>query len=435
MKKIKKEMIIIGGGISGLYLLYKYISKFPNKKKDVCLFEKTNRFGGRIKTFHTQIQHMEYQMEEGAGRFNQNHTLLLQLLKELHLEKDIQKIGSQIDFEDEKNEFSSFKNPNDYIHKVIDYYHKHPHSSLQNQTFISYAKKYHILTPKEIYYLKSSYGYSSELNDTNAEYALKIFEKDFSSRNQFYGLKHGLESIPKTLVSVLKKKKCLLYKNANVLYQISYDKVNKTYSLCVVFQKKNKKIKKYYECKTLIFALPKPVLAKFTILKPIHSLLSKSNCVSLIRYYYIYPIQNHQPSWFHHIGKTTFHNKIRYMIPIDSSKGIIMISYTDGKHAKEISNMHKKKILDTYIQKKIKKIYGKNMDIKKPIYKKYCEWKCGVGLWRRGNYSYKEISKKIIHPYPNQSLYICGENYSLNQGWIEGALETSEGVLKWLIQS
>lgn len=432
---IKKDIIIIGGGISGLYLLYKYILKYPHKKKDICLFEKTNRFGGRIKTFHIQKQNIEYQMEEGAGRFNQNHILLLQLLKDLHLSKDIQKIGSHIDFHDEKNEFHTFQNPQFYIHKVIDYYHKHPHSSLKNQTFISYAKKYKILNSKEIYYLKSSYGYSSELNDTNAEYALKLFEKDFSSKNQFYGLKHGLQTIPNTIVSILKKKKCLLYKNANVLHQITYDKINKIYSLCVVFHQNNQKIKKYYQCKTLIFALPKPSLLPFRILKPIYPLLSKSNCIPLIRYYYIYPIQKNQQAWFHSIGKTTFHNKIRYMIPIDSSKGIIMISYTDGKHAKQISKMNKMNTLDKYIQNKIKKIYGKKMDIKKPIYKKYCEWECGVGLWRRGNYSYHEISEKIIHPYPNQSLYICGENYSLNQGWIEGALETSEGVLKWLIQS
>jgi len=31
-------------------------------------------------------------------------------------------------------------------------------------------------------------------------------------------------------------------------------------------------------------------------------------------------------------------------------------------------------------------------------------------------------------------LYICGESYSSNQGWIEGALETSNAIIK-LIKS
>ena len=28
------------------------------------------------------------------------------------------------------------------------------------------------------------------------------------------------------------------------------------------------------------------------------------------------------------------------------------------------------------------------------------------------------------------NLYICGENYSLDQSWVEGALETCDRVLK-----
>ena len=28
------------------------------------------------------------------------------------------------------------------------------------------------------------------------------------------------------------------------------------------------------------------------------------------------------------------------------------------------------------------------------------------------------------------NIYICGENYSLNQSWVEGALETSDKFLK-----
>ena len=39
----------------------------------------------------------------------------------------------------------------------------------------------------------------------------------------------------------------------------------------------------------------------------------------------------------------------------------------------------------------------------------------------------------MIQPYNNINLYIIGENYSLDQAWIEGALDTSNKVLKKII--
>ena len=38
------------------------------------------------------------------------------------------------------------------------------------------------------------------------------------------------------------------------------------------------------------------------------------------------------------------------------------------------------------------------------------------------------MTKFINNPMPN--IYICGENYSLNQSWVEGALETCDSCLK-----
>ena len=40
--------------------------------------------------------------------------------------------------------------------------------------------------------------------------------------------------------------------------------------------------------------------------------------------------------------------------------------------------------------------------------------------------------KRIIKPYTDMNLFICGESYSSNQGWIEGALLTSNKVVDML---
>jgi hypothetical protein len=39
---------------------------------------------------------------------------------------------------------------------------------------------------------------------------------------------------------------------------------------------------------------------------------------------------------------------------------------------------------------------------------------------------------KIVQPFNNKNIFICGENYSEHQAWIEGALQTSNMVLKKL---
>ena len=52
---------------------------------------------------------------------------------------------------------------------------------------------------------------------------------------------------------------------------------------------------------------------------------------------------------------------------------------------------------------------------------------CRVGYWNFGVNS-DIISNFLINPLPN--LYICGENYSQNQSWVEGALETVDKCMK-----
>ena len=50
------------------------------------------------------------------------------------------------------------------------------------------------------------------------------------------------------------------------------------------------------------------------------------------------------------------------------------------------------------------------------------EWKAGV--------TYNDIMPKIRKPVPTEEVYICGEAYSNNQGWVEGALQTAEKMLQ-----
>jgi monoamine oxidase len=49
-------------------------------------------------------------------------------------------------------------------------------------------------------------------------------------------------------------------------------------------------------------------------------------------------------------------------------------------------------------------------------------WKAGI--------DFRETMKRIRKPSPTWPVYICGEAYSVNQGWVEGAYQTAELMLE-----
>lgn len=49
-------------------------------------------------------------------------------------------------------------------------------------------------------------------------------------------------------------------------------------------------------------------------------------------------------------------------------------------------------------------------------------WKAGYRFW--------ELMPKVRQPAPDEDVFICGDAYSINQGWVEGALQTADLVLQ-----
>ena len=85
------DIVIIGGGISGLFLAYNLIQS--RKYNDILLLESSSELGGRIRT--EQID--GYPIEMGGARFSDNHVYLLSLLRELGLEDKMVQLPKEID--------------------------------------------------------------------------------------------------------------------------------------------------------------------------------------------------------------------------------------------------------------------------------------------------------------------------------------------------
>jgi len=86
------DIIIVGGGIAGLYTMYQLSKKYPDKK--VLLLEKGSYLGGRVRTFKNKWM----DVEEGAGRFSNSHVLFIELIQELGLSHLVSKASTDVVF-------------------------------------------------------------------------------------------------------------------------------------------------------------------------------------------------------------------------------------------------------------------------------------------------------------------------------------------------
>jgi Flavin containing amine oxidoreductase len=87
-------------------------------------------------------------------------------------------------------------------------------------------------------------------------------------------------------------------------------------------------------------------------------------------------------------------------------------------------------------------------DAPAPIDAAYMDWSIdpfggGVHFWNRGYKSW-EVLEQMTKPVADFPCYVCGEAYSTNQTWVEGALQTAEIVLQkhfglakpeWVVES
>ena len=91
------DTLIVGGGISGLYLNYLLLHK------NTCLIEKSSYFGGRVETFTTKFRNKKYSMEAGAGRFTNNHKRLIKLIKKFGLTNKMFELSKKVNLFGFKN--------------------------------------------------------------------------------------------------------------------------------------------------------------------------------------------------------------------------------------------------------------------------------------------------------------------------------------------
>lgn len=397
------HIAIVGGGISGMYISWLLLQKGYK----VSLFEQGSQLGGRIQTIYRE-DGISY--ETGASRFNKSHKLLINLLRTLDLHDKMVPIrGVKTYIKDGKEaKIEHWTDIQEIKKRYTDDYLK----SVTLEEFLQ-----HIYGSKRTQNIISSFGYNSEFQIQNAYTSLRIFEKDFNSNIQYYVLQGGLSQIITLIHKRLIEGGC----NINLNTQVKdYNPQTKTLSWLNAgsgFGSSD-----LYD--KVVFCITKLTLSKLPSLIANDRLVMKYiegiQPAPLHRIFARFPLDTGSGKpWFSELGRTTSNNNIRYIIPIDPDKGVIMISYTDNQYADFWKKMPKKQLRNELLSS-IRSMFP-NKHIPQPLWIDSRYWKEGATYWRPGSQPYRNRK--------GSNFYIAGEmNSRFHTAWIEGALETAKKV-------
>lgn len=409
------KVCIIGGGISGLYLGY-LLSK---KRHIIDIFEKNSKLGGRVLTETYKINEQNISYEAGAGRFNKTHKKLLKLLKHLKLYDNVQPIKMEREFKINSRK----SNYDNLVSKILftEILEKSNNYSIEYLKSITLKEFMELIVGKQkTQQVIDAFGYNSEFELQNAYTSLKIFEHDFNDEIQYFYLQGGLSQIINKLSEkIVSNKDNNIYTNTEVL-EYDYNTNHIKYR-----QYKKIQVEKYDK---VIFCITKQTLLKFNDLLAYdrnlrHYLDNSIEMSPLHRIFAVFPTNEHGLAWFHDIKRTTTNLPIRYIIPMNAHNGLLQISYTDKEYADYWNSFESDDKLIDELLKSLNTLFP-NKIIPRPLWIKKHYWKEGATYWKP---NYKVYKNKKLNKY-----YIAGELTSqFHTGWIEGALESADRLLKY----
>lgn len=423
------NVVIVGGGICGLNLACLLKQK---NFKNVCLLEKSNRLGGLIKTNYVNLEInkgekrkvkyeaggavvFEYQknMKDLIEKYNMQ-TMILPIDKKGHHYKNY------YDGKERKKVLSTETTDKflKLLKKVFDYIEKKGEDYCRKMTLEQICLE--VVSYDDTRFMEFCYGYASEFRIANAVVAKKNIENEMFNTKEMYIFKEGYSKL-------LEK----MYDEVKDNYEI------KTKTEVINFTDDNGIIKlklksgNTIETKKVVFCIPKEGLLKLcdSFSEKEQELFNSVNSSSLTRIFTKYNIDKKDNMWMKKINFSTVANPIRQIIPIKQvlgkNIGLFQISYSDSNHADYWGRLNldnTKKVL-----KKLLEETFHNKKIDNPEWIKKIYWKNAIHFWKP-NVNEKALYKKIMKLRPN--ILIGGESFSLNQGWCEGAVQTSIDLSK-----
>lgn len=423
------NVVIVGGGICGLNLACLLKEK---NIKNVCLLEKSNRLGGLIKTNYVNLEinkgeKRKVKYEAGGAVVFEYQKNMKDLIQKYNMETMILPIDKKghhyknyYDGKERKKVLSTETTEKflKLLKKVFDYIEKKGEDYCRKMTLEQICLE--VVSYDDTRFMEFCYGYASEFRIANAVVAKKNIENEMFNTKEMYIFKEGYSKL-------LEK----MYDEVKDNYEI------KTKTEVINFIDDNGIIKlqlksgNTIEAKKVVFCIPKEGLLKLcdSFSDKEQELFNSVNSSSLTRIFTKYNIEKKDNMWMKKINFSTVANPIRQIIPIKQvlgkNIGLFQISYSDSNHADywgRLNLENTKKVL-----KKLLEETFHNKKIDNPEWIKKIYWKNAIHFWKP-NVNEKTLYKRIMKLRPN--ILIGGESFSLNQGWCEGAVQTSIDLSK-----
>ena len=395
------DVIIIGGGISGLYSFYKIKQLYKNKNKKKCLLlEKNNRLGGRAgnDNFHGS------QIAIGAGILRKNKDkLLINLCKKLKV--PLNEFTVNINYDKIIPIINIIKT----LRKLKSYM---PEKKKRLFTF----KQYFISIFGKKYYnnFKKTLGYTDYENEDMEEVINHYGMDDNVSGWKGYGLSWN------TLIEKLVK--CIGKKNIKMNTSVEKIKLEKNDIYKVITNNKT------YYTKKIIIGSPIDTIKK--LIK--NNIYNNIGGQPFLRIYGLFD-KKCIPILKNAVNSTTIVNSPLYkIIPINPNKCIYMIAYTDNKGAKTLKKYAKNTSANRkYLSKMVSKSLGITSTVCKLKDIKSYYWNIGTHYYKPlKNLKFKNRNEYIkMAQNPQKNMYVVGEMISHKQGWTEGAIESVEKIV------
>ena len=391
------DLIVIGGGIAGLYLSYLYKQYYPNSK--LLLIERNKTLGGRAGK--SLFYNTEVVTGAGIGRLKKD-LILQQLMGELNMPIKTFMTGHHYAYNIKMTTKEAIKIWN----KLRKQYLKYPVIATFKDfaTFVLGTQKYkEFITfagftdyeKEDVYDTLFHYGFEDNLCDFEG------FRVDWSllvdKLATFLGKKNIL--LEQEVINIAKNKDifCVELENGKL---ISTKKVVISTTISSV----NKLVTKYNTFYKQIKGQPfLRVYGKFA-----------KHCREIIKEY---------------VPTTTIvKGPLQKILPMNSDKGIYMISYSDNKSAIELSK-HIENTMEnrSYFCNLLEKALGISKNTLELVGIQGIYWEIGTHYYKPTEENREEFIYKLQRPL--KGMFVVGEMISLDQGWVEGALQSVDNVI------
>jgi lysine 2-monooxygenase len=322
---------------------------------------------------------------------------------------------------------------------------------------------YRMLSPEGYQFLKYGSGYDTNASNGNAVVLLPT-GGEYSSENKFRTLADGMDTLPKTLYHEF----CRIGGKGRLNHRLQSitRRKNGTYGLRFALTKtdpshyeRTADTGKFvdYKAKHVILAMPKAALERIDW-EPLNDPKVRKNLDSVLSQEAVKILLAYDHAWWKSLG-LTFGRSITdlpvrqtfyFTHPEDpgttsTKPAILMASYSDiesvpfwrgleedADYEGPKEGYRASRLMVEEADRQVAKVH-RDFNTPLPYAAAYYDWGDvpyggGWHCWKPG-YKYTKIMRDMRHPVKGEQVYICGEAYSANQGWAEGALETAEQLL------